>query len=116
MFFGDGRRHVVREAKIEGDRRCDPPIIFDVRTVDFPASAGDGALIRLVMNGKTGDPLQEIGFRIAREVQRAIAGKVTGDAVDPKAILESLSADVHLIGPIVDTKPEVMLIVDVVEG
>ena len=42
--FGDGRRHVPRQAEIEGERRCDSPIILDERTVDLPAAAGDRAL------------------------------------------------------------------------
>jgi hypothetical protein len=75
----------------------DPPIIFGERTVDLPAAAGDGALVRLVVNGQAGDPEQEIGLRIARMVEGAAAGKVTGDADDPEAILESLGAHVHLI-------------------
>src|SRR5580704_19035922 len=48
----DGRGHIPRQADIEGDGWCDPPIIFGERTIAFPAATGDRALIRLVMNGE----------------------------------------------------------------
>ena len=72
------------------------------------------------MNGQAGDAEQEIGLRIAAPIRirgdlLAVAGKVTAVADDPEAILESLSAHVHLIGAKVDPEPEVVLIVDVIE-
>ncbi len=58
----DGRRHVIRKADVEHDAGGDPPVILHVRTVDFPAAPADRTLIRLVVNGQTRDPEQEIGL------------------------------------------------------
>ena len=101
MLFRDGRGHVTRQADIE---RCWgwPASYLRERAVDFPAPAGDRAIVRLVVNGYTRDAEQEIRLRIARHVEGAIAGKVAGDADNPEAILESFGAYVHLIGAIVD--------------
>src|ERR1700732_3580141 len=45
-----------------------------------------------------------------------MSGKVSGDTDDPEAILESLSAHIHLVSAKVDAELEVVLIVDVIEG
>ena len=71
VFFANWSCQIPSQANVEDDRGRDAPIIFDKGTVDFPAAPGDRALIRLVMNGETRDPEQEIGLRITRDVRTA---------------------------------------------
>ncbi len=97
VCFGDRSGHIPGQAKIEGERWCDPPIVFDERAADFQRRPVTGPLIGLVVNGEAGDAEQEIGLGVARQVEALLAGKVAAVADDPEAILKGLSAHVHLI-------------------